>query len=385
LSTEQKKVTVIGGGIAGLTAAWELSRLNMDVDIVEKNSFLGGHAIQFCCKATDECLQCGACSVEKMLKNVVNAPNINIHLSAEVDTVSKNGKFSVSLKQNTGDADKKKACDAGYDSDPAGCAALRGYSKNNAALEACDTAHQFDADAIVLASGFQPFDATRKSTYGYGTFRNVITGLEMEQNRRVNGSVLRPSDGKPPQKVAFIQCVGSRDERLGNLWCSKVCCPYALRTAETIKHDNPDAEITVFYMDIQNTGKNFPSFYDKCKADMSFVRNIPVDVYPMEDEQLRIRYVQEEDGVPEDAIFDLLVLSIGIMPGADNADLSDLLKIELNQDGFFASADQLNRTLTSENGIFIAGTAQGPKNIPSSMAHAGQAVCEVAKYLKGGK
>lgn len=386
MSADPKKVMVIGGGIAGLTAAWELSKCGVLVDLVEKSDHLGGHAIQYCCKATDECRQCGACSVEKMLKNVVEAPNINVHCGVEVDRVARNGRFEVSLQPSGAAAPAASpGCRERYETDPLACAAARKFSKNNAALDCGGTAADLKVDAIVLASGFAPFDATRKGTYNYGKLPNVVTGLELERGVRANGRVLRPSDGKPPAKVAFIQCVGSRDERLGNLWCSHVCCPYALRAAELMKHHNPEVEITVFYMDIQNTGNNFPAFYEKCKQDLQFVRNIPVDIYPMEDDRLRMRYTAEADGSPVDAEFDLVVLSIGIMPGLDNQRMATLLNIGLDADGFFQSSDSFHRTATTNNGVFLAGTVGGPKTIAASMAHAGQAAYEAMKYLGGGE
>lgn len=413
MNTEPKKVIVIGGGIAGLTAAWEMSKLGIEVDLVEKTSFLGGHAIQFCCKATDECQQCGACSVERMLKNVVNEPIIKIHHSTEIEKVNSNEKFVISLKKDPEYIDPAKCNNCGicFEKCPVEGALIRGYSKNNLPLyaicedkclfvkdksctvcqDACPEAaielnktgslDELDVDAIILATGFQPFDATEKPTYGYRKFNNVITGLDLERSLRESGSVARPSDGKASQNVAFIQCVGSRDERLGNLWCSQVCCPYALRMSEAIKYKNPDTDITIFYMDIQNTGNSFSEFYEKCKSDLRFIRNIPVDVYPTEEDKLRIRYMGEDDGLPVEEDFDLVVLSIGIMPGLDNRKLSALLGIKLNEDGFFLSTDKLNRSSTSKEGIFVAGTAEGPKTIAASMAHAGQVACEAMKYL----
>ena len=392
MSTEQKKIMVIGGGIAGLTAAWELSRFNLDVQLIEKTAFLGGYAIQYCCKATDECQQCGACSVEAMLKNVVNEPKIKVQLATEVETINNKERFSVKLKQSA------------YTPDPVTAGIVSGYSKNNSPLHVIvnreggkenqdaipEGAVDFDqlgfsgdleVDAVILASGFQPFDAQKKGTYGFKKFNNVITGLDLERIKREKGSVVRPSDGKAPQKIAFIQCVGSRDEHLGNLWCSQVCCPYALRMAGDIKYKDADAEITVFYMDIQNTGKDFPKFYEKCKSDFRFVRNIPVDVFPIEDDRLSIRYMNEEDGLAVEEEFDLLVLSVGIMPGPDNQNLSELLGIHLDEDGFFTAVDKLNRTSTLKDGIFLAGTVEGPRNIAASMAHAGQAASEAMKYL----
>lgn len=387
MNTEQSKVMVIGGGIAGLTAAWAMAESGVAVELVEKAAFLGGHAIQYACKATDTCQQCGACTVEKVLKNVVEHPGITIRLGAEVVQMGKNGRFSVSLAPVSGDTSVAAAgdCHEDYHQNPEACLARKGFSKNNAAVVSAGADATVDVDAVVLASGFAPFDATRKGTYGYGKWPNVITGLELETIKRASGKVVRPSDGKVPETVAFIQCVGSRDERLGNLWCSKVCCPYALRTAMTMKRKNPEMEITIFYMDIQNTGNGFPAFYDQCRADLKFVRNIPVDVYPLENDRLRMRIVDEETGAPMNAEFDLLVLSVGIMPGADNQALAGIFGLELNQDGFFAAQDSLTPALTASEGVFLAGTIQGPKTIANSVAHAGQSAREVIKYLGAAK
>jgi heterodisulfide reductase subunit A len=381
---------VIGGGIAGLTAAWELAGLGAQVALVEKADFLGGHAIQYACKATDECRQCGACAVESMLKKVVNESSITVHLATQVASINKNGNFKVSLKK-TALAQDRKACEAGYAADPKGCAAVRGYSLNNNRYYLTDgslnpqttgSATTLEVDAVVVATGFTPFDPRIKSTYRYDDLENVISGMDLESVKRANGTVQRPSDGKPPKKIAFIQCVGSRDERLGNLWCSQVCCPYALRTAQAMKHKDPELDITVFYMDIQNTGNDFPVFYQHCKDQMKFVRTIPVDMYKTKDDRIRTRFMAAEGGseaVEDD--FDLVVLSIGIMPAADNVSLSELVGAPLNGDGFFACTDTLNRAATGQDGIFIAGTASGPKTIAESIVHAGQSAGEVMKYL----
>lgn len=392
MSTEDKKIMVIGGGIAGMTAAWELSRFDVHVELIEKTPFLGGHAIQYCCKATDECQQCGACSVEDMLKKVVNEPKIKVRLATEVEKIRSAGGFTVTLNKSA------------WKGDSAGTGVVTGYSKNNSPLHVIVDKERFkenpgvcpegaadietlgfegdvQVDAVIVATGFFPFDARKKETYHFKDFANIITGLELERIKRVKGDVLRPSDDRLPPKAAFIQCVGSRDERLGNLWCSQVCCPYALRMAGDIKHRHPETEITIFYMDIQNTGKNFQSFYEKCKTDFRFIRNIPVDIFPAENDGVLLRYMSEEEGLAVEEVFDLVVLSIGITPGPDNKRLSDMLGISLGEDGFLSSKDQLNRTMTAKAGVFIAGTAEGPRTIAASMAHAGQAANEAMKFL----
>ncbi len=373
---------VIGGGIAGLTAAWELSRQNINVELIEKSCFLGGHSIGFTCKATDTCKQCGACSVEEMLGNVVNEPLITVHLRTEVVGLEKTDGFTVSLaKSGVEDVAPQKM--------------LKGFSRHNAPLyviagdveEAPEGAVNIDTlgsegnvmvDAVVVATGYAPFDPNRKSTYGYDKWDNVITGLDLENIIRENGSLVRPSDGEKPKRIAFIQCVGSRDERLGNLWCSEVCCPYAMRMAGVAKNADPEAEISMFYIDIQNSGKEFPVFYEKMKEDIRFVRTIPVDIYPLEGDRLELRHMVEEEGTPSMEQFDLVVLSVGIMPGMDTAKISEILNIPVNQDGFLGTAPE-------NSGLFVAGTAGGPGSIAATIAGAGNVALATMNYLGGSK
>lgn len=390
MNNKTRKVLVLGGGIAGLTAAWELSRQNISVELVEKSCFLGGHSIGFTCKATDKCQQCGACSVEDMLKNVVNEPLINVHLRTEIKELKKFDKFNAtfiksSIKFPTGKI-------------------IKGFSKHNNPLYVTTSdinnlgsEGKLDFDAVIVATGYSPFDPNRKSTYGYGKWKNVITGLDLENIIRENGALVRPSDGQKPANVAFIQCVGSRDERLGNLWCSEVCCPYAMRMAGTVKHDNPDAAITMFYIDIQNTGKEFPVFYEKSKQNMRFVRTIPVDIYPLENDGLELRHMAEDEGAPSSEAFDLVVLSVGIMPGQDTVKISEITGIPVNQDGFLDNAISCCSSTQSTNqssqssvstqsavsvaGCFVAGTAKGPGSIAATMADAGKTAFEAMKYL----
>jgi len=407
---EAKHVMIMGAGIAGMTAARDLAGLGVNVHLIEKSGFMGGYAISYTCKATTECLQCGACAVERVLKEVSETPEIKVHLSTTVEAVSHdNNRISAQLKKGPFFIDPQKCTNCGrcYEKAPEKTAVLRSYSKNNHPLYALTaesienhrdffasvcpeeaiqpnagvTSETLEADAIVIATGFEPFDPNKKPTYRYCDYPNVISGLDMERIKRDHGALVRPSDGKPPEKIAFIQCVGSRDERLGNLWCSRVCCPYALRSAQSVKNKSPEMDITIFYMDIQNTGKNFPVFYQACKSDFRFVRSIPVDIFPEPDDRLRLRVLDETAGETLMETFDLVVLSIGIMPNPENPAISELFGIELDADGFLAKTDALNQTLTSHNGIFLAGTVSGPNTIAGSMAQAGQAAGEVLKYL----
>ncbi|MEA1968634.1 MAG: FAD-dependent oxidoreductase [Thermodesulfobacteriota bacterium] len=377
MNNQTGKVMVVGGGIAGLTAAWELSRQNINVELVEKSCFLGGHSIGFTCKATDKCQQCGACSVEQMLANVVNEPLINVHLRTEVKKMEKSAGFKALLVKSSLDTDTPEV--------------LTGFSRHNSPLYVetsqtmegtpegvenianMGTEAEIVIDAVILATGYSPFDPEQKSTYGYGKWENVITGMELENMLREKSILVRPSDGKVPEKIAFIQCVGSRDERLGHLWCSEVCCAYAMRMAANIKFNSQDTEISIFYIDIQNTGKEFPLFYEKIKSDVRFVRTIPVDIYPLENARLELRHMAEDEGTPASEEYDLVVLSVGIMPGADTAGISEIFDIPVNEDGFLDN--KINQ------GVFVAGTAAGPGSIADTIADSGKRAYDVIQYL----
>ncbi|MBF0258032.1 MAG: CoB--CoM heterodisulfide reductase iron-sulfur subunit A family protein [Desulfamplus sp.] len=422
MNTQTRKVLVLGGGIAGLTAAWELSRQNVSVELVEKSCFLGGHSIGFTCKATDKCQQCGACSVEEMLKNAVNEPLINVHLRTEITQLKRSGQSDKSNRFTATLAKSEVEIPAGKtvkgfsrynnplyvvaktsvseisdtdsrDAKNCGCSCTKAASTGHAhSIDKMGTEGELDVDAVIVATGYSPFDPDRKSTYGYGKWKNVITGLDLENIIRENGALVRPSDSQKPQKVAFIQCVGSRDERLGNLWCSEVCCPYAMRMAGSVKNDNPDADITMFYIDIQNTGKEFPVFYEKIKQNIRFVRTIPVDLYPLDNDGLELRHMAEDEGSPSSEAFDLVVLSVGIMPGKDTGKISEITGISLNQDGFLdntvsslsaksCSCGTSSQSGSSVAGCFVAGTAGGPASIAATIADAGKIAFEAMKYL----
>jgi heterodisulfide reductase subunit A len=413
LNQTSKKVLVIGGGIAGLTAAWELARLQLDVELVEKSPFLGGHAIQFCCKAAEECQKCSACSVQKRLSEVVQEARIKVSLASELKSVNRNGRFAYILSGRPLYIDPKQCTNCGicFDKCPSPGAIVHGYSKNDVPFYAIDETHCLyfkdgscrlceevcpdkainleqvseevsgNADAIIVASGFQAFNPVARPRYGYGINKNLITALELEQMLRERGDVVRPSDNKAPQSIAFIQCVGSRDHQLERGFCSQACCAYAMRMAEAIIYRHPGVRVSIFYMDLQNCGKNFAKFYERCKNHIRFVRFMPGDIFQGEEDRLILCYADEKDGHAVREPFDLAVLSVGIMPGLSNVSLADMLKIDLDAHGFFAFARSPDKTATSQEGIFLAGTAQGPKDIADSMVHAGQAAQRAAEYL----
>lgn len=404
-----QSVTILGGGIAGLTAAWQLSHFDIEVHLIEKDYFLGGHAIQYNCKATEKCEQCDACTVEKMLKNVAESTKIQTHLAADVQEIKRNKNFELEFSQKpifSGQTEQEALAQA-FTQSPISDLILRGFSVWNQPLYALNqdktsqlsneeikSVLKLDIDlkksaqkkslnsqAVILATGFQPFNPCLKSFYNYEHSENIVTALDLERSKKEKGLYLNPANSKIPYKTAFIQCVGSRNEEFGHLWCSQVCCPYALRIAQVMQSENPDMDITFYYMDIQSIGMDSPKFYEECQSKFRFIRNIPVDISPEHNGSVFIRYLDEQSSQVKKEDYDLVVLSIGITPGNDNERLARLCNVSINQDGFFQGQEEVNSSLSQQEGVFLAGTTTGPKSIAKSIAHTGQTVQEVIKYL----
>jgi len=404
------KVLVIGGGVAGLAAASELADLDIDVEIVEQSDFPGGHAIQYTCKAMDQCVKCGACMVEEKLERVVNNPKIKVMSGTRVQAVSNLEDFSVSLLKKPVFIDSEKCSNCGicFDKCPEKGAILKGFSKNHLPfyaisgekcrylkdqsctvcrdacpedaidLDAGEATESTHANAVILATGFTPFNPVSKP-YGYGEFKNVITNLEMERMLRTHGRAIKPSSGVEADSIAFIQCVGSRDAKLNHLWCSKVCCGSALRMAGLVKARQPETRITFFYMDVQTFGRDFDEFYAKIRKDVRLIRAIPGDIYPAGNDQLQVTFLDNTSSETLQEEFDLVVLSVGMTPCQGMQKTADTLKLQLAETGFVEQADKGG--ITSEKGIFTAGAVSGPMSIPESIVSGGKAAFEVTKYL----
>ena len=241
--------------------------------------------------------------------------------------------------------------------------------------------------AVILAPGFKPFDPSTFETYSYANHPNVVTSLEFERilsaSGPFNGHMIRPSDHKDPKKIAWLQCVGSRDiNSCDHAYCSGVCCMYAIKQAVIAKeHSQEELDTTIFFMDMRTYGKDFEKYYDRAKneKEVRFVRSRIHSVDPLPNDQLHIRY-GTEDGKIADDIFDLVVLSVGLSPAEDLKELSAMMGIDLNSHGFAASRD-LTPVATNRKGIFVCGAFQGPKDIPQSVMEASAAAAAAAEIL----
>jgi heterodisulfide reductase subunit A len=404
-------VLVVGGGVAGLSTACELADLGAGVTVVEKGPFAGGHAIQYTCKATDQCVKCGACMVEGRLEQATQEATITLMTHTRVTAVDATDGYSVTLEQAPRFIDPEKCdnCGVCFQNCPEPGAVPRGYSKSHRPFyaiaadkcsyfskgncrlcqEACPqaaidldaqtTTSQISADAVVLATGFNPFSPESKP-YGYGRFKNVITNLEMERMLRRKARALRPSDGRDARRIAFVQCVGSRDAKLGHLWCSKVCCGSALRMAGLVNLRQTEAEITFFYMDVQTFGRDFDKFYLKIREQVRMVRAIPTDIYPAEAEGMRVTYLNPLTSESVQEEFDLVVLSVGLLPNKDIDQTASMFNVPLAETGFASLPQQAADSAPS--GIFTVGTVSGPMSIAECIANAGMTAGQVAHYLK---
>ncbi len=325
---------VIGGGVAGMQAALDIAEAGFEVTLVERSPELGGHVVQL--HRTFPTLEATADLVRPLIDRVKHHPRINVLTGAELAEVSGYvGNFQASIHK---DGDLVKV--------PVG--------------------------TILVATGFDTYDAHRKPELGYGMYPHVITTLDFE--KLASGDAL--SAGRKLDKVVFIQCVGSRERSLAsgdgrNSYCSRVCCMTVARQARLVSERLPQAQVTVFYMDVRAFGKGFEDFYDDVRQQgVVYRRGNPSEIV-RKGERVVVRAEDTLLGEPVEVEADLVVLAVGMTPRADNAQVAGLLKLARSADGFFLEAHPKLRPVdTAMAGIFLAGSCQGPKDISETIAHA---------------
>ena len=326
------KILIIGGGISGISIVNNLSKDN-EVWLIEKKESIGGLSYDYSCKATDKCNYCGWCLLDKNIKDLNQNQKVKILTNSYIKTVN-NNQFSVNIANN-----------------------------NNNKIITEKFTH------IILATGGIQFDAKKKARFGYGRFDKVITGYELEKK-------LRNYDFRKNKNIVFIQCVGSRDESINALYCSKVCCKYAVRMINFINYKYPGIEISMYYMDLQLEGKDIKEIYKNLldKQNIKFIKGIP-EYLEEKNNKLKVRFENTFNNNLDENEYDLVVLSIGLSPNPDNIIFSKIFGVNIDKNGFIAS-DQYGRT--NIDGIFVAGTSSSPDSIKNSIVNA-KAVCEVFK------
>jgi len=430
------EVLVLGGGIAGIDAALTLANAGKHVYLVEREPTIGGHMAQF--DKTFPTLDCAACILTPKMTAVKSHKNITLWTWSEVRQVEGYvGNFSVTVcrkpryvvedlcvgcleciqacvyKQakvpdafNLGLGKRKpiyipfpQAVPQVVVIDPETCIEFKSGKCKKTCVEVCAERNAIDfhqkeeiksiqVGTIILATGFDVFDAARIAYYGYGLYPNVYTALEIE--RLVNasgptGGEILLRDGRKPATVGIVHCVGSRDEHT-NRYCSRVCCMYSLKLAHLIK-EKTGAEVYSFYIDIRAPGKAFEEFYNRVAEEgVLFVRGKVADVYPGNGDGRLI--LQAEDtllGMVRKFPVDMVVLSTGLEPRADANEVRRLFNIGCSREGFFLERHpKLAPVNTFADGIFVAGCCQGPKDIPDTVAQSGAAAAQALALIDAG-
>jgi heterodisulfide reductase subunit A2 len=424
---------VVGGGIAGIQASLDLADQGFKVYLVEKTPSIGGHMAQL--DKTFPTLDCSACILTPKMVDVSRHPNIELLPYSEVEAVEGYvGNFKVKVRRKPKYVNEAKCTGCGlcaekcpvkvtnefdlglgkrkaiYVPFPQAVPLKYTIDKENCLYfqkNVCRVCEKFctslavdfkqvsqelemDVGTIILATGYDLYDASRKAEYGYGVYKNVINGLEFE--RLVNasgptgGKVLRPSDGQEPKRVAFLQCVGSRDKN-ANSYCSRICCMASVKHAHQVKEKYPDAEVTIFYTDMRCSGKGYEEFYERVQGEgVRFIRSrIGEVVENPETANLALRFEDTLLGEVVETEFNLIVLATALVPRSDSSDLQKMLKLPSGPDGFFLEAHpKLRPVETQIDGVYLCGVAQGPKDIPDTVAQAsGAASRAVIPMLKG--
>lgn len=415
---------IVGGGIAGMQSALDLADQGYQVALVERDPSIGGKMIEL--SKVFPTLDCCSCITTPKMSAVAHHSNIQLLTYCEIQSVGthKDGRFVAQVVQKpryvdietcTGCRQCEYACpiDVAHPFDqnlgahraiyvPFSTAVpqkalidmehciLCGKCERICPVSSVDFTQQpeemiIEATSIVLATGFEITPTDAKQEYGGGRLLNVINALTVERLLAPTGPyghVLRPSDGKEPDSIAYVQCAGSRDKSLGIEYCSRVCCMYAIKQAMLISGALPMADITIYYMDIRTFGKGYDQFYQTAKAmGVQFVKGKIAKITEDENQNpiVRVELIDEGSQVVERQ-HDLVVLSVGMIPKYDP---NPIYQVEVAGDGFVETPFMnISPCVTSRPGIFVSGTAAGPMDIVDSIVMAGAAATEAAAYIQ---
>lgn len=413
---------VVGGGIAGLQSAVDLADQGFKVAVVEREPSVGGKMITL--SKVFPTLDCASCITTPKMAATAHHPNIQLFTYCDVQSIRKTGATSVATvlqKPRFVDAVKCTGCRLceyacpitvpnSFDRDLGAYRAIRvpfpTAVPQTAVLDPenclfcgkCETACPVDAidftqaaetftisaTAVILATGFKLTSIDAKKEYNGSKLANVVDGLMMERLIAPTGPygrILRPGDGKEPSSIAYVQCAGSRDATLGVEYCSRVCCMYAIKQAMLISGALPLAEVTIYYMDIRTFGKGYEQFYQNAKAmGINFVRGKVAAIREDADHNPIVKVELTEEGRVEERTHDLVVLSLGMLPGDD---LSLDLGLKRSADGFVnVPAPNSAPNETDQPGVFATGTAIGPMDIVDSIVTASASAAVASAYIR---
>jgi heterodisulfide reductase subunit A len=427
----KKSVLVIGGGIAGIQSSLALANMGFQVYLVEKTPSIGGRMSQL--DKTFPTNDCSMCILAPKMIEASRHPNIRLLTYSEVEDVSgSSGSFRAKIRKKARYVDEEKCTGCGnceakcpwkVDSefqmglgkrgviylpfaqavprvatiDKEHCAYfLRG--KCRACEKFCDAQAidfdqqdeiiEVDVDAIILASGFDLYDPSGLEEYGYGKIKNVITAMQYERmisaSGPTEGHLKRPSDGVTPKRLAFIQCVGSRDTR-HKLYCSSVCCMHATKEAILANEHYPDLKAFIFYTDMRAVGKRFQEYIARAEQDykVTYIRSRPSKITENPDNGNPVVWYEETTTRTRTSMeVDMAVLCQALIPSASTKEISDKLHLSLNDYQFINIPDRLFHPVDTEiPGIFACGFCQAPQDIPDSVVQASAAAAQAAEFM----
>jgi heterodisulfide reductase subunit A len=428
-----QKALVIGGGVAGIQTALDLADAGYEVVLVEKEPSIGGRMAQI--DKTFPTMDCSICILAPKMAEAGRHPRITLMTLTEVTNVSGYvGNFTVTVRHGAryvtaecsscGDCSKvcpqftpnefdiglatrravylpfAQAVPSTYLIDMELCLNRDGVRVCEKCVEACERKcidfndepreETFEVGTIVVCTGVDVFDASAISQYQYRRAPNVITSLEFE--RMINaggptkGRLIRPSDQEVPKSVAFIQCIGSRSYRT-NPYCSNVCCMNTIKDSLLIKEHWPDTEIRVFYIDIRAFGKGFEDLFQRAKQlGVQFIRGLPGEILPLKNDNLRLLGEMTLLDRLYDIEIEMVILSVGLQPSLGSELVRKFLTLSLTSGGFFMVAHPKLRPVdTSTRGVFLAGCAEGPKDIKDSVTQASAAAARANIIMSRGK
>ena len=433
-----KRVLVIGGGIAGIQTALDIADAGFEVDIVETKPTIGGKMAQL--DKTFPTLDCAACILTPKMVDAGQNERIRIFSYSEVCEVHGFvGNFSVKIKKRARYVDETKCTGCGLCTekcpqkgipnefnlgmdtrraiyipfaqavpkvatiDPMHCNMLKngkcGVCSKLCSVGAIDYKQQDEFieeryGAIVAATGFNPIPMDKFDEFAYSQSKDVVTSLELERLMNAagptGGTLLRPSDGKHPHTIVFVQCVGSRcsaDAGKGKEYCSKICCMYTAKHAMLIREKYPDTEVFVFYIDVRTPGKLFDEFYRRAVEEygVHYIKGMVGKVSP-EGDKLMVQASDLIDNKQLHIAADMVVLAAAIEPDKSARPLATMLTASMDTNDFFTEAHPKLRPVESPTaGIFLSGACQGPKDIPETVAQAGAAASKVIGLLSKDK
>ena len=414
-------VMVVGGGIAGMQAALDLADSGFKVYVVDKKPTIGGVMAQL--DKTFPTLDCAMCIMAPKLVATGRHHNIHLLTNADItDVEGTPGNFTVTVKMRPRYVNAEKCTGCGVCAENCIVEAVNAYDEGLTPRSGifvdypqavplvyvidrekcigcglCESFCQADAieydqeekleklevGSIILAAGFDEFEPDVKKEYGYGRFKNVVTATEFERilsaSGPFGGHVVRPSDGEIPERIAFLQCVGSRDEK-SNKYCSAVCCMYATKEAIIAKEHSPELDETIFFMDMRTYGKGFEEFYNRAQSEygLRYIRSRVPCIEEDADCNLILTYDTEEGKIQKEK-FDMVILSVGLEPPRSNGELSRIFGVPLNEYGFLDW--KIFEPLLTKDGIYACGVLSGPKDIPDTVAQASGAAAMASALI----